>query len=129
MAVYRYRGQFYDVDRTPYEVDEEVAVDSETATFDVRWGGYRFRALRCFLVEGPALGELPVVPAEPESPTQPRYTPRIAIAVDLEAEDGAEGFGTEETSTIFTMLDAIAASNSDEASPTGFEPERGRVGL
>ena len=32
---------------------------------------------------------------------------------------GAEGFGTAETSLVFTMLDAIAASKNNEASPTG----------
>jgi site-specific DNA recombinase len=35
---------------------------------------------------------------------------------------GEGGFGTTETSLVFTMLDAIAASKESEASPTGFEP-------
>jgi hypothetical protein len=41
---------------------------------------------------------------------------------------GADGFGTTETSLMFKMLDAIAGSKDDEASPTGFEPKSSRRG-
>jgi site-specific DNA recombinase len=35
---------------------------------------------------------------------------------------GSDGFGTAETSLVFTMLDEIADPKTSEASPTGFEP-------
>ena len=35
---------------------------------------------------------------------------------------GAEGFGTTEASLVFEVLDALAAPESSEASPTGVEP-------